>query len=170
MSPQPRLRPGSKFHSGNATDPFKLYLSQKNLLDPTLVPLLDDYLLELSHSIKDLDNDIAVLQAAINAKTATKGGLEQERDLHAGMRSPFRSVPPELWGVIFGYVLGPEPFGAIERQTYNRLRRVCSSWRQVAAATPGLCTGLDIDMEECVGYQIIVSNNAEEAFKDYIAP
>ncbi|KAH6885142.1 hypothetical protein BKA70DRAFT_1337863 [Coprinopsis sp. MPI-PUGE-AT-0042] len=61
----------------------------------------------------------------------------------------------------------------MERQTYTCLRSVCSSWRRVATATPGLCTGLEIDIEKWLGYRILSSHDLEElldAFKDDIDP
>ncbi|KAH6901280.1 hypothetical protein BKA70DRAFT_692097 [Coprinopsis sp. MPI-PUGE-AT-0042] len=154
-----RLHPLSPTAHNNV---FQPYLHQNIVPPPSLPPLVSKYLAELSRTIEGLDS----------AKKEKRAHLERERTSYAGT-SPIRSVPPELWGIIFGYALGAEPFGATERQTYTRLRSVCSSWRRVATATPGLCTGLEIDIEKWLGYRILASHDLEElleAFKDYIAP
>ncbi|KAH6901328.1 hypothetical protein BKA70DRAFT_1436371 [Coprinopsis sp. MPI-PUGE-AT-0042] len=74
----------------------------------------------------------------------------QGHGLDITMPSPIYFVPPEIWTIIFRLVLGVALFGRREREAYVRLRRVCTIWRD-AAATPGLCKGLDITLNEWVG-------------------
>ncbi|KAH6901716.1 hypothetical protein BKA70DRAFT_1435717 [Coprinopsis sp. MPI-PUGE-AT-0042] len=54
-------------------------------------------------------------------------------------------IPPELWFIIFWFVLGPEPFGKEEHRTYNCLRGVCTAWKRIATTSPGLCSGFELD-------------------------
>ncbi|KAH6901330.1 hypothetical protein BKA70DRAFT_1568661 [Coprinopsis sp. MPI-PUGE-AT-0042] len=71
---------------------------------------------------------------------------QQQRARSPGSHSTVHHVPPEILGIIFGFVLGREPFRGWQRKAYVCLRSVSSSWRR-AAATPGLCTGLDISLD-----------------------
>ncbi|KAH6901281.1 hypothetical protein BKA70DRAFT_1230041 [Coprinopsis sp. MPI-PUGE-AT-0042] len=144
-----------------------------DILPTTLIPLLNECLFQLSRSIEALDDETADLEAVVHAKKTTRALLKRERTIHSGIKSPVRSIPPELWTIIFGYVLGAEPFGVMERRTYTCLRSVCSSWRRVATVTPGLCTGLVIDVEGWLGYRILPNHDLAElleAFKEYITP
>ncbi|KAH6901308.1 hypothetical protein BKA70DRAFT_1568651 [Coprinopsis sp. MPI-PUGE-AT-0042] len=72
--------------------------------------------------------------------------LQQAR---SGVSSPVHRVPPEVWVIIFGFVLGREPFGQCERKAYACLRSVCMFWRKTAA-NQGLCTGLNIVLDDWV--------------------
>ncbi|KAH6885156.1 hypothetical protein BKA70DRAFT_1445235 [Coprinopsis sp. MPI-PUGE-AT-0042] len=76
--------------------------------------------------------------------------LQQERSGNYGTRSPVHGISPEVWVIIFGFVLGRESFRRHERKAYVCLRSVCTLWRRIAA-TPGLCTGLDILLDDWVG-------------------
>ncbi|KAH6901356.1 hypothetical protein BKA70DRAFT_1310445 [Coprinopsis sp. MPI-PUGE-AT-0042] len=57
-------------------------------------------------------------------------------------------IPSEIWAIVFAFVLGFDPFGPDERQAYNRLRSVCTTWRMIVATTPGLCPGLSIEWNQ----------------------
>ncbi|KAH6902059.1 hypothetical protein BKA70DRAFT_1435226 [Coprinopsis sp. MPI-PUGE-AT-0042] len=74
-------------------------------------------------------------------KLPSLGGHWKHRNtLHL---SPY---PTRDLGHHLGFVLGGEPFGKDERKVYARLQSVSTSWRR-AAATPGLCPGLDIYLD-----------------------
>lgn len=60
-----------------------------------------------------------------------------------------RLVPPEIWVIIFKLVLGREPFRLREMKAYLRLRSVCRFWNDLAT-TSGICTGLDIALDDWV--------------------
>ncbi|KAH6890734.1 hypothetical protein BKA70DRAFT_1035172, partial [Coprinopsis sp. MPI-PUGE-AT-0042] len=86
----------------------------------------------------DLDDEIGKMEAALKAGKEHRARLELEHIIHSGIKSPVQRIPPEIWGIIFGFVLGPDPFSNVHRRAYTFLRSVCALWRQVAATTPGL--------------------------------
>jgi hypothetical protein len=73
--------------------------------------------------------------------------LPPERSEDTGAQFAIHRVPPEIWVIIFCFVLGREPFGMSERRAYGSLRGVCTLWRR-AAFLKGICTGLDIELDD----------------------
>ncbi|KAH6901293.1 hypothetical protein BKA70DRAFT_692688 [Coprinopsis sp. MPI-PUGE-AT-0042] len=90
------------------------------------------------------------MEAALKAGKEHRARLELEHTIHSGIKSPVQRIPPEIWGIIFGFVLGPDPFSNVHRRAYTFLRSVCTLWRQVASTTPGLCTGISIVLDDWV--------------------
>ncbi|KAH6901329.1 hypothetical protein BKA70DRAFT_1523259 [Coprinopsis sp. MPI-PUGE-AT-0042] len=94
---------------------------------------------------------------------------QQSRAGSSDRHPPFDRVPLEIWAIIFGFVLGGEPFGRKERKAFICLRSVCIAWRK-ASATPGLLTGLDILLDDWVArWESWADSDAEKRVAPWLA-
>ncbi|KAH6912394.1 hypothetical protein BKA70DRAFT_1267357 [Coprinopsis sp. MPI-PUGE-AT-0042] len=122
------------------------YLSTNDVLPPSGLPTLNSYLSQLTTTLEGLESDICNLQAILDAKKEEQRHLQQEYTTCASIKSPIRRLPPEILGLVFGFSVGAVPFDKYIHVAH--LRGVCSSWRQAAMTTPGLWTGLTIDLDK----------------------
>ncbi|KAH6910200.1 hypothetical protein BKA70DRAFT_1272444 [Coprinopsis sp. MPI-PUGE-AT-0042] len=138
------------------------YLSSNLPLPHGLKPTLGTYLAKTSNCIAELDAEIDQLERALDAKRREREKYKQAHEEHSRLQAPIRSIPPEIWGIIFGFTLGHEPFSLWEYRMYGYLRQVCWSWRDVVSATPELCRGLVVDLD---GPLAQASNSNEEGLR-----
>ncbi|KAH6910180.1 hypothetical protein BKA70DRAFT_118209 [Coprinopsis sp. MPI-PUGE-AT-0042] len=117
------------------------YLSTNIPFPRELRPILEAYLEQTSSIVASLDAEVNQLERALDAKKRTRDYHKKNYEEHSRLPSLSRTVPPEVWGAIFAFTLGDEPFGQRERRTYAYLREVCTIWRDVVA-TPDICRGL----------------------------
>ncbi|KAH6910199.1 hypothetical protein BKA70DRAFT_1560826 [Coprinopsis sp. MPI-PUGE-AT-0042] len=123
------------------------YLSSNNPLPEHLKPYLGMFLGTISNSIAELDADIDQLERELEAKRQRREQYKKDYQKHSQLQASIRRIPPEIWGIIFGFALGDEPFGLWMYRTYGYLRQVCWNWRDVAASTPDICRGLVVDLD-----------------------
>ncbi|KAH6910183.1 hypothetical protein BKA70DRAFT_1272405 [Coprinopsis sp. MPI-PUGE-AT-0042] len=120
---------------------------------PELLPYLSSnqvlrtYLIQTSTHIAEIDAEIDQLQRALEAEKRQRDHYRKKQKEYSRLQTPARTIPPEIWGVIFGFTLGDKPFGRCEYRMYRYLRQVCTTWRDVVAMTPDLCRGLVIHMD-----------------------
>ncbi|KAH6910191.1 hypothetical protein BKA70DRAFT_1272422 [Coprinopsis sp. MPI-PUGE-AT-0042] len=126
---------------------FSPYLSSNMPLTPRLKPLLGTYLARAASLIEEVDAEIEQLERALDAKRQYREQYKEGYKEHLGLQSSIRDIPPEVWGIIFGFTLGDEPFGLWEYRTYGYLREVCTIWRDVVAKTPDICRGLVVHLD-----------------------
>jgi F-box-like len=124
-------------------DPF---LSTNDILPSSTLATLDVYLSQISDSLKNVESDIIQLQTLLDTKQDEYQRLQLEHRACAGAKSSIRRFPGEILGLIFGFAVGSPPFNRYIDVAH--LRGVCSSWRQAALSTPGLWTGLTIDIDK----------------------
>jgi hypothetical protein len=110
-------------------------------------PILRTYLAQVALSISELDDDINLLQRAIDAKRRRREQFRKKHLEHTRLESPIRQIPYEIWGLIIGFALGKGPFGRQEYKMYGYLQEVCTTWRDVVATTPDLCRGLVVHLD-----------------------
>ncbi|KAH6912392.1 hypothetical protein BKA70DRAFT_1267355 [Coprinopsis sp. MPI-PUGE-AT-0042] len=122
------------------------YLSTNDVFPPSGLPTLDSYLSQLTTAIETLGSDINHLQAILDSKKEEERRLQVEYRDCASIKNPMRRLPLEILGLIFRFAIGDVPFNRYIPTAY--LRGVCSSWRKVATTTPGLWTGLTIDLDQ----------------------
>ncbi|KAH6910178.1 hypothetical protein BKA70DRAFT_1220830 [Coprinopsis sp. MPI-PUGE-AT-0042] len=123
------------------------YLVSNTPLPNEFKPTLGTYLAQASNFISELDAEIDQLERALDAKRRKREQYQRGYEEHYRIQSPTRSFPPEIWGVIFSFTLGDEPFGTLEYRTYGYLREVCLTWRDVVPTTPDLCRGLVVHLD-----------------------
>lgn len=129
------------------------YLEANTPLPNELNPVYAEYSAQISSRIHDLRS------AAVDpGRTAAHEAIERDRQVLEGRReacleffSPIRSVPVEVLGLIFSFILGGRVFNDQEYRTYGRLGAVCIPWRNALASTPRLCAGLVVSLEKCFG-------------------
>ncbi|KAH6910189.1 hypothetical protein BKA70DRAFT_1560818 [Coprinopsis sp. MPI-PUGE-AT-0042] len=122
------------------------YLSSNLPLPDNLKSYLGIFLTNIGGSIAELDAEIDQLERVLDAKRLKREQYKQDYEKHTVLQASVRGIPPEIWGIIFGFTLGSEPFGLLEYRTYGYIREVCRTWRDVVAATPGMCRGLVVDL------------------------
>ncbi|KAH6910193.1 hypothetical protein BKA70DRAFT_1560822 [Coprinopsis sp. MPI-PUGE-AT-0042] len=123
------------------------YLSSNLPLPHDLKPTLGTYLTQTSSCIAKLDAEIDQLERTVDTKRGEREQYKQVHKEHSRLEASIRSIPPEIWGIIFAFTLGHEPFGIWEYRMYGYLRRVCWDWRDVAASTPDICRGLVVHLD-----------------------
>ncbi|KAH6910179.1 hypothetical protein BKA70DRAFT_1399157 [Coprinopsis sp. MPI-PUGE-AT-0042] len=123
------------------------YLLTNTPLPHELKPTLGLYLAQVSSTIASLDAEIDQLERVLDAKKRQREKYRKGYEKHFQLQSPIRNIPPEIWGIIFGFTLDDKPFGRLEYRTYGFLRQVCTTWRDVVVATPNLCRGLVVHMD-----------------------
>ncbi|KAF5335192.1 hypothetical protein D9611_010918 [Ephemerocybe angulata] len=92
--------------------------------------------------IESIRHEVHVRTQAIERLQLELQNLESERAAWQSLLSPLRrnSIPPEILGEIFGYVVDSiKP----RRSQVNLLCRVCKVWRDVALGIPSLWAQLD---------------------------
>ncbi|KAH6910182.1 hypothetical protein BKA70DRAFT_118225 [Coprinopsis sp. MPI-PUGE-AT-0042] len=132
----------------NSPSPPELlpYLSTNIPLPHKLRPTLGTYLEQTSITIANIDTHIDQIERILDAKRKSRDHYKKKYEEHSRLLAPARTIPPEIWGVIFGFTLGDQPFGRSEYRTYGFLRKVCTTWRDVVATTPNPCRGLVVQM------------------------
>lgn len=123
------------------------YLETNFPLPRGLKPSLEAYLEQTLNIIAILDTEIDELERALDAKRRKNAEHKELYEKHYRLQAPARNIPPEIWGIVFGFTLGDQPFGRFEYRTYGYLREVCTTWRDVLAATPNLCRGLVVHLD-----------------------
>ncbi|KAH6910198.1 hypothetical protein BKA70DRAFT_1466601 [Coprinopsis sp. MPI-PUGE-AT-0042] len=123
------------------------YLSTNFPLPHGLKATLGSYLTQTSSSITGVYAEIDRLERAIDVQRQKAERYKKGYEDHFKLQASIRSVPPEIWGIIFGFPLGDQPFRRWEYRTYGYLRGVCTTWRDVAATTPDICRGLVVDAD-----------------------
>ncbi|KAH6884055.1 hypothetical protein BKA70DRAFT_159239 [Coprinopsis sp. MPI-PUGE-AT-0042] len=146
------------------------YLSSNTPIPHHLEPILETYLSQTASFIAELDAEIDQLQSALDAKRRRRDQYKKGYEEHFQLQSSIRSIPPEIWGVIFGFTLGDEPFGQWEYRTYGNLREVCKVWRDVAAETPDICRGLTFHLDEPLGQASYSDEKGIKHAKDKLEP
>ncbi|KAH6912402.1 hypothetical protein BKA70DRAFT_1267371 [Coprinopsis sp. MPI-PUGE-AT-0042] len=146
------------------------YLSTNDVLPPSGLPTLNSYLSQLTTTIESLESDIRNLQAILDTKKEEQRHLQQEYITCASIKSPVRRLPPEILGLAFAFAVGMKPFNRYIHVAH--LRGVCSSWRQAAMTTPGLWTGLTIDLDKWThsGAQACSEEMLLDQFKEELSP
>jgi F-box-like len=113
-----------------------------------LIPLAKESINNQAESIKQLDEEISVMQRILDkARKARKAEALHLEKLSSLMPASIR-LPNEILGLIMAFALGNKPFSSVEYQTYARLRSVCRAWKDVAHTAPNLCCGLELDLME----------------------
>ncbi|KAH6912405.1 hypothetical protein BKA70DRAFT_1184978, partial [Coprinopsis sp. MPI-PUGE-AT-0042] len=112
------------------------YLNTNNVLSPSDLSTLEDYLTQLLERIGNLESDITRLQIADDTKDVEVECLRGEYELCVKTKSSIRKIPQELLGVIFAFAVSTAPFNRFIDVAH--LRGVCSSWREAALSTPGI--------------------------------
>ncbi|KAJ7742847.1 hypothetical protein B0H16DRAFT_1423274 [Mycena metata] len=95
--------------------------------------------------LKDLDDQIANLQKAIDDLARERDGIRSFVDLHKDLISPFRRLPLDIIQEIFVVCLPMHRncvMSAVEAPVL--LGRICSSWRAISLTTPRLWSRLHI--------------------------
>ncbi|KAJ7742844.1 hypothetical protein B0H16DRAFT_1890150 [Mycena metata] len=95
--------------------------------------------------LKDLDDQIANLQKAIDDLARERDGIRSFVDLHKDLISPFRRLPLDIIQEIFVVCLPTHRncvMSAVEAPVL--LGRICSSWRAISLTTPRLWSRLHI--------------------------
>ncbi|KAH6910188.1 hypothetical protein BKA70DRAFT_118257 [Coprinopsis sp. MPI-PUGE-AT-0042] len=146
------------------------YFSSNIPIPHHLEPVLETYLSQTAGFIADLDAEIDQLQSMLDAKRRRRDQYKKGYEEHFQLQSSVRNIPPEIWGVIFGFTLGDEPFGQREYRTYGYLREVCTIWRDVVASTPGLCRGLEVHLDERFVQALHGDGNGLQHVKDKLKP
>jgi hypothetical protein len=123
------------------------YLSSNIPLAQNLVPTLQEYLAKATGIISNLDTEIDELERVLAATSQKRELYNRGYWDHLRLQASVRSVPPELWGYVFGLALGVEPFGLLEYQRYSQIREVCRTWKDALESTPDLCQGLEVHMD-----------------------
>ncbi|KAH6902119.1 hypothetical protein BKA70DRAFT_1567980 [Coprinopsis sp. MPI-PUGE-AT-0042] len=127
-------------------DQLQPYTEANTQLPAHLEPNLATFLDQLSASITVLDTEISNLERQLCTKREAQAQIMKIQKAYSRIRAPIRRIPPELLALIYGYVLGTEPFGSQEYRRFAYLRGVCKTWRSVVETTPHLCPGLKIDL------------------------
>ncbi|KAH6901344.1 hypothetical protein BKA70DRAFT_693406 [Coprinopsis sp. MPI-PUGE-AT-0042] len=129
---------------------FDIYLKGNTPLPAHFLPVLEVHMSQLVESIDKLDSEILTLDSEPTLKVNREALqlLERERDAHAKLKAPIRSIPPEVLGLIFGYLFDDKPFEGSDYRQFVSIACVCSTWREVVHTTPNLCKGLTIDPTE----------------------
>jgi hypothetical protein len=123
------------------------YLCSNYQLPQSLHPLLEAHLSQTRSSIAALDTEIALLEAVLFSKREERLKASKIFTKHSQILCSARKIPPEVWGIVFSFALGEDPFGRQERKAYCCIRAVCRSWRDVLAETPGIFKGLVVDLD-----------------------
>ncbi|KAJ7742867.1 hypothetical protein B0H16DRAFT_1693696 [Mycena metata] len=95
--------------------------------------------------LKDLDDQIANLQKAIDALARERDDIRSFVDLHKDLISPFRRLPLDIIREIFAVCLPTHRncvMSAVEAPVL--LGRICSSWRAISLTTPRLWSRLHV--------------------------
>ncbi|KAH6910185.1 hypothetical protein BKA70DRAFT_1272408 [Coprinopsis sp. MPI-PUGE-AT-0042] len=146
------------------------YLSSNAPLPHELKPILEAYLARASSSIAELDAELDRLESerTLDAKREKRDCHQETYKKLSQLLSPIRSVPPEIWALIFGFTLGKGPFGQWEHRNYGHLREVCTTWRDVVATTPDLCRGLVIYLDGLMAETWYSNENGVQLPKDIV--
>ncbi|KAF6749643.1 hypothetical protein DFP72DRAFT_970384 [Ephemerocybe angulata] len=123
---------------------------------PRLTHLLNNRTALDPLEIKSIRHEVHVRIQAIERLQLELQKLESERAAWQSLLSPLRrnSIPPEILGEIFGYVVLATESTKPRRSQVNVLCRVCKAWRDVALAIPSLWAQLD---------EIVVRNHLDIA-------
>jgi F-box-like len=135
-------------HLGSLKRPPVLdhYLSTNDVLPYGGLPTLNGYLTALASKITALEDEARIAHAIPHAKKDEHAHLKREHDICIGIKHPIRVLAPEVLGQIFAFALiTPE---SSRFSDIARLRGICSLWRQVALATPGLWKNVTIDLHK----------------------
>jgi hypothetical protein len=108
-----------------------------------------------------IDNEIELLEAALEQRRRERQALHDYRLAHTALLSPIRQLPPELLTEIF---LNCAPSGPLvkwnaycheffveEWEASLSLSAVCKRWRNVALAAPGLWSTIRVNLRFKVG-------------------
>ncbi|KAF6763429.1 hypothetical protein DFP72DRAFT_841502 [Ephemerocybe angulata] len=112
---------------------------------PRLTHLLNNRTALDPLEIKSIRHEVHVRSQAIERLQLELQKLESERAAWQSLLSPLRrnSIPPEILGEIFNFVLLATENTKPWRSQVNLLCRVCKAWRDVALAMPSLWAQLD---------------------------
>ncbi|KAF5335191.1 hypothetical protein D9611_010919 [Ephemerocybe angulata] len=123
---------------------------------PRLTHLLNNRTALDPLEIKSIRHEVQVRTQAIERLQLELQKLESERAAWQSLLSPLRrnSIPPEVLGEIFGYVVLATESTKPRRSQVNVLCRVCKAWRDVALGIPSLWVQLD---------DIVVQNHLDVA-------
>ncbi|KAJ7704175.1 hypothetical protein B0H16DRAFT_1638072 [Mycena metata] len=95
--------------------------------------------------LKNLDDEIARLQKALDELAAERAKLVGHVEAHLALISPARRLPPDLLGEVFVACLPKHRNCAMSAtEAPVLLGRVCSSWRTISLSTPRLWSSLHI--------------------------
>ncbi|KAH6912377.1 hypothetical protein BKA70DRAFT_830994 [Coprinopsis sp. MPI-PUGE-AT-0042] len=121
------------------------YLATNDILPPSDLPTLQNYLAQLNKCITSMERDNAWVHVLGSASQAERDRLQREYKLCVNIQNPIRKIPQEILGVIFASAVGTVPVSRFIDIAH--LRGVCSSWRNAALSTPGLWTDLTVDLD-----------------------
>ncbi|KAF5335185.1 hypothetical protein D9611_010933 [Ephemerocybe angulata] len=123
---------------------------------PRLIYLLNNRTALDPLEIKSIRHEVHVRTQAIERLQLELQKLESERAAWQSLLSPLRrnSIPPEILGEIFGFVLLATERTKPRRSQVNVLCRVCKAWRDVALGISSLWAQLD---------DIVVQNHLDVA-------
>ncbi|KAJ7441753.1 hypothetical protein FB451DRAFT_96336 [Mycena latifolia] len=108
-------------------------------------------LIEPTLQLKHLDDEIAVLQKALDKLTEERTGISAYVDAHKALISPVRRLPLDIILEIFTACLPTHRncvMSALEAPVL--LGRICSSWRSISLLTPRLWSRLHIVEPPCL--------------------
>lgn len=88
--------------------------------------------------LSQIDAEISQLQQRLTALKSSRERLCEFSDLHRGLLSPVRRLPPEVVASIFRELAGPT-FGTVFQPSST-----CRYWRNVATSTATLWSNMDI--------------------------
>ncbi|KAJ7443020.1 hypothetical protein FB451DRAFT_1376845 [Mycena latifolia] len=107
-------------------------------------------LVEPTLRLKCLDDEIAVLQKALDKLAEERAGISAYVDAHKALISPVRRLPLDIIQEIFTACLPTHRncvMSAVEAPVL--LGRICSSWRSISLSTPHLWSWLHIVEPSC---------------------
>ncbi|KAJ7762482.1 hypothetical protein B0H16DRAFT_1368650 [Mycena metata] len=125
--------------------PFSAHLGTKYCPSDEEVLEIKAFLVEPTLRLKNLDDEIADLQKAIDKLKAERDSVESFVDAHKALISPARRLPLDIIQEIFIACLPTHRncvMSASEAPVL--LGRICSSWRAISLSTPRLWSSLHI--------------------------
>ncbi|KAH6883653.1 hypothetical protein BKA70DRAFT_1471156 [Coprinopsis sp. MPI-PUGE-AT-0042] len=129
------------------------FLKSNALLPSHLLPCLSRFLQTIAWFLERLQAEIRPRDSEqfLEFEKQAYKRARKVYEAYGKITAPIRRVPIELLVIIFHFAVDTPPFNRYI--DVAQLRSVCSLWRGVAMATPGLWTSLHIDLDTwCLGY------------------
>ncbi|KAJ6594554.1 hypothetical protein B0H19DRAFT_65026 [Mycena capillaripes] len=127
------------------SSPFAAQLGTNYCPQDEELAQINDLLIEPCLRMKRLDDEIAVMQKAINKLNEERDALSTYVEAHRALTSPLRRLPLDIIEEIFVACLPTHrncAMTALEAPVI--LGRICSSWRSISLSTPRLWSRLHI--------------------------